>query len=85
MHKCDKFCQWLAEGQWFSPGTPVPSTNKTDLHDMTEILLKVALNTINHKYAHYVRTNIDMIDMYCGMISDCKHKVIFEDMMVNVG
>ena len=33
-------------GQWFSPGTRVSSTNKTDHHDMTEILLKVALNTI---------------------------------------
>jgi hypothetical protein len=32
--------------QWFSPGTPVSSTNKTDCHDITEILLKVALNTI---------------------------------------
>jgi hypothetical protein len=33
-------------GQWFSLGTPVSSTNKTDRHDITEILLKVALNTI---------------------------------------
>jgi hypothetical protein len=28
------------------PGTPISSTNKTDRHDITEILLKVALNTI---------------------------------------
>ena len=42
---CDKVCQWLMAGQWFSPGTPVSSTNKTDHHDITEILLKVALNT----------------------------------------
>jgi hypothetical protein len=34
-------------GQWFSPGAPVSSTNKTDRHDITEILLKVALNIIN--------------------------------------
>jgi hypothetical protein len=34
-------------GQWFSLGTPVSSTNKTDRHDITEILLKVALNTLN--------------------------------------
>jgi hypothetical protein len=33
-------------GRWFSPGTPVSSTNKTDRHDITEILLKVVLNTI---------------------------------------
>ena len=27
-------------------GTPVSSTNKTDRHDIAELLLKVALNTI---------------------------------------
>jgi len=27
----------------FSPGTPVSSTNNTDSHDITEILLKVTL------------------------------------------
>jgi hypothetical protein len=37
----------LATGRLFSPGTPVSSTNKTDFHNITEILLKVALNTIN--------------------------------------
>jgi hypothetical protein len=42
---CDKICQWLAAGWWFSMGTPVSSTNKTDRHDITEILLKVVLNT----------------------------------------
>jgi hypothetical protein len=30
----------------FFAGTLVSSTNKTDGHDITEILLKVALNTI---------------------------------------
>jgi len=33
-------------GQWFSLGPPVSSTNKTDHHNIAEILLKVALNTI---------------------------------------
>jgi hypothetical protein len=31
----------------FCLGTPVSTTNKTDLHDISEILLKVAINTIN--------------------------------------
>jgi hypothetical protein len=44
---CDKVCQWLATGQWFSLSTPVSSTNKTGRHDVNEILLKVALNLIN--------------------------------------
>jgi hypothetical protein len=42
----DKVYQLLAHGRWFSPGTPVSSTNETDRHDITEILLNVALNTI---------------------------------------
>ena len=40
---CDKVCQWLVTGRWFSP---VSSINKTDRHEITEILLKVTLSTI---------------------------------------
>jgi hypothetical protein len=28
-------CQWLETGLWFSPGTPISSTNKTDHHTKT--------------------------------------------------
>jgi hypothetical protein len=35
----------LAQGRWFSPGTPASSTTRTGRHDIAEILLKVALNT----------------------------------------
>jgi hypothetical protein len=38
----------LAYDRSFSPGTPASSTTKTGRHDITEMLLKVALNTINH-------------------------------------
>jgi hypothetical protein len=31
------------------PGTPVYSTNKTDSHNIVEILLKVVLSTINQQ------------------------------------
>jgi hypothetical protein len=41
----DKVYQLLAQGLWFSPGTPASSTTKTGRHDIAEILLKVALNT----------------------------------------
>jgi hypothetical protein len=54
---CDKVCQCLAAGRWFSPGIPVSSTNKTDRHDMTEILLKVALKTIS----------LNQAIKYCGV------------------
>ena len=43
---CHKVCQSIVAGWRFSLGTPILSTNKTDCHNMTKILLKVALNTI---------------------------------------
>ena len=53
-------CQWLATGWWFSPGTPVSSTNKTERHYITEILLIVVLNTItitsNYHMTKIIRT-----------------------------
>jgi hypothetical protein len=52
---CHKICQWLATSLWFSPVTPDSSTNKTGHHEITEILLKVALNTIN---LNLIRTRI---------------------------
>jgi hypothetical protein len=44
---CNAVYQYLVAGRWFSPDTSVSATNKTDHHNITEILLKVALNTIN--------------------------------------
>jgi hypothetical protein len=43
----DKVYQLLAHDRWFSPGTLASSTTKTGRHDIAEILLNVALNTIN--------------------------------------
>jgi hypothetical protein len=51
---CDKVCQWLVTYQWFSPGPPVSSTNKTDCHEITEISLKVALNITQKQTKTYV-------------------------------
>ena len=41
---CNIVCQWLGTGWWFSL---VSSTNKTDCHDITEILLKEGLQHHN--------------------------------------
>jgi hypothetical protein len=40
------FCLWVATVRWFSSDTPVSFINKTDRHDKTVILLKVARNTM---------------------------------------
>ena len=47
-HYVIKFVKWPAADRlwWFSLGTLVPSANKTDCHNITEVLLKVALCTI---------------------------------------
>ena len=42
---CDKVWKWLMAGWWFSPGTTISSINKTERHHISEILLKVALDT----------------------------------------
>jgi hypothetical protein len=41
--------KFVSDLRWFSPGFPVSSANKTDEHSITEILLKVALNTIQQQ------------------------------------
>jgi hypothetical protein len=51
-------------GWWFSLGTPVSSTNKTDRYDITEILLKVALN-ITSQYAGFELTTLVVLSTDC--------------------
>ena len=41
---CDKVCQWLATGLWFSP---VSSTNRTGHHDITEIFFESGIKFYN--------------------------------------
>ena len=57
-------CKKLAIGWWFSLGTPVSFTNKTDHHDIhvTEILLKLALNIIAPLYI--VLNLFSLLDVY---------------------
>ena len=45
-----KFVNDLRKVSDFPSGIPISSTNKTDIHDITEILLKVTLNTINQTF-----------------------------------
>jgi hypothetical protein len=55
-----KFVRDLGEVGGFLRETPVSSTNKTDRHDIAEILLKVALNTIN-------QTNTGMWELHLSI------------------
>ena len=70
-------------GRWFSPGPLDTSTNKTDRHDVTEISLKVALNTINQtkprdqcaKYG-FIR-GVTTADVMCYIIRHYRLRYIF--------
>ena len=69
---CDKVCQWLVEGRWFSL---LSSTSKTDCHDISEILIKVVLNTINKTYygesfmlSFLLNINFNVVYLYCIML-----------------
>jgi hypothetical protein len=61
---CDNVCQWPGKGQCFVSGTLVYTANKTDHHDITELLLKVVLSTITPTLQY----NISLC---------CEHVVIF--------
>jgi hypothetical protein len=59
----NKVYQLLAHGRWFSPAS---SATKTGRHDIAEILLKVALNTINqmksiNQFHEYKRNKIMLL------------------------
>ena len=53
-HYVIKFVSDLRQVGGFFPGTPVSSANKTDRHHITEILLKVVLNTIKQTNVFYI-------------------------------
>ena len=74
---CDKVCQWLATGRWFSPGPLVSSTNKIDRHDITEILLKVALTTINLNQPVYIFFCSWLVNLWKYSLNWQVHKIGF--------
>jgi hypothetical protein len=50
----------LAQGRWFSPGTPASSTTKTGRHDIAEILLKVALK---YQKSNQIKSNHNIFNL----------------------
>ena len=62
----DKAYQLLAHGRRFSPGTPASSTTKTGRHEIYEILLKVAFNTIKQVKSIYLKERYTSV---CSIIA----------------
>ena len=74
----DKDYQLLAHGRWFSPGTLVSSTNKADCRNITEILLKVRLNTINqptNTFLYYI--HIILCHVHISLPDDIVHGMLY--------
>jgi hypothetical protein len=67
---------WLQTDQWFSAGPPVSSTNKTDRHDITEILLKVAFNTIKPTNQTNLHHKVCNGQVYNRLITMKKNRII---------
>ena len=60
---------------WFSP---VSSTSKTESHDIAEILLKVALNTIKQTNVLFMFDKIYALFFFCMIIN------IFEEIQIKL-
>ena len=58
---------------WFSRGSPDSSSNETDHHDITEIVLKVALNTIKQtKFQKRIMSTKVDINILLGVFYNLK-------------
>jgi hypothetical protein len=68
-HYVIKFVNDLRRVCGFTPGTSVFSINKTDLHDIAEILLKVSLNVLT----------LNALNMLCKTDSEynCRNDLTF--------
>ena len=65
-------CQLPAQGRWFSPGTPVWSTIKTDGHDKGDIMLKVAFSSFNQSIN---QSNTSKIWCFIVLSVDCWYRL----------
>jgi len=59
-------------GWWFSPGTPVSSTNKTYLHDIAEILLESGVKHHNlNPYLLFHRFSMKLFFLISILLISC--------------
>jgi hypothetical protein len=54
-----------------SPRTPVSTINNTHRHDIAEIVLKVALNTINHHHNNIITLLISWVVVKTAFLFAC--------------
>ena len=66
----------------FFRDTQVSSTNKTDCHDITEMLLKVVLNTITITLKY---VNLLINYQYCYIYTDSRIVILADFDLANIG
>ena len=74
----DKVYLLLAQGRWFSPGTPASSTTNTFRQNIAEILLKVALNTKIHSFFSYPKRFM-CLNKFSRQLVHFRQKIILSD------
>ena len=68
-----------------SPGPPVSSTNKTYLHEITEILFKVALSTIKQTKNIFVMPYLQSwLNSHVGVVAGILVAVVVPAIVVTV-
>ena len=68
-HYVIKFVSDLRQVNGFLPGPPVSFNNKSDCHNITELLLKVALNNINQNKPNVGRMHGDIYGYGSNLMS----------------
>ena len=71
----EQVCQWLGTAQWFSLGTPVSSTNKTDFQDITEILLKPICIFLKQLAVWYRKGHFIISDLCINKLKNWKLRI----------
>ena len=65
-------------GGLFSPGPPISSTDNTDRHDITEILLKVVLNQTSKHLFIKLSSDLYFGNMYLGTSLRLQTKLLID-------
>ena len=72
-----KVCRWIATGGWFSPGTPVSSTNKTD-RNIVESGVKQPQTNKQTYCSSFSLIMILTIYVICNIFLDCALKLYID-------
>ena len=85
---CDQVYQWLVAGLWFSPSTPISSTNKTNHHDIIQNIVESGVKHHNPPHIFLINLIFFVIAVHiffiCLHITDLTHiQIIFRHLALS--